>query len=140
MHRTLSVEGQGTEPTGNYPKHPKITPHPDNLQVCEGAHLFFFFFSFLFSFSRSFLAISIMSEASFSGPRGAEGNGVLPPYREERVAARDRFLRKLSLTASLSNSLALETIKISTDQQTDMSTVSGGYTQMPNRGKKKNTH
>lgn len=65
-------------------------------------YLFFFFFSFFLSFSRSFLAISMTSLASFPGARRAG-----PPYSEERVEARDRFFLRFSLTASLSRSLAL---------------------------------
>lgn len=70
-------------------------------------YLFFFFFSFLFSFSRSLLAISMTSLASFSGASRAVEKEPGPPYSEERVVALDRLLRRFSLTASLSRSLAL---------------------------------
>lgn len=41
-------------------------------------YLFFFFFSFLFSFSRSFLAISMMSEVSWLGSGPSRAGEKLP--------------------------------------------------------------
>lgn len=70
-------------------------------------YLFFFFLSFFLSFSRSLLAISMTSLASFSGARRAGEKEVGPAYSEERVEARDRFFLRFSLMASLSRSLAL---------------------------------
>lgn len=70
-------------------------------------YLLFFFFSSLLSFTRSFLAISMTSLASFSGARSAMENEPGLPYSEERVEARDKLFLRFSLTASLSKSLAL---------------------------------
>lgn len=70
-------------------------------------YLLFFFFSFLLSFSRSLLANSMTSLASFSGARWAGEKEPGPPYSVERVEARDRLFLRFSLTASLSRSLAL---------------------------------
>jgi len=69
-------------------------------------YLFFFLRSLFLSFSRSFLASSMTSDVSFSGASEEKGPPG-PPYSDWRVDTRDRFLRRLSFTDSLSSSLAL---------------------------------
>lgn len=70
-------------------------------------HLFFFFLSFFFSFSRSFLAISRISNVSFSEESIEAENADGPPKYVDLVEALDKLRRRFSFTASLSNNFAL---------------------------------